>query len=184
MRQGWGGLKALRSAAIDAYKGMNGTWVPCPALGADVEIRKQSSGKVKTNSADRRKLRLIPYLPEIIGKGKKFKPSALPYLAEERGYIKLYHYLRTAVRFAGEELAVRIVIREDTDGQYHYDHTVHGIGEILDSATENERDACASLCATNYKSGELSASDQLAGGRPCLPTQGVALDSAVSVPPP
>nr|WP_238487075.1 hypothetical protein [Cupriavidus pauculus] len=129
------GLKDLRGAAMDAYEAMLGQWVACPALGADVELRKSGMKKVKALSGDPRKLKLVAALKQIIHGARKVaeKPS---YDAQETS-VRAYHYLRAQVTLAGEELAVRLVIKEDNQGAFHWDHTVRsGAQAVFDSAQE------------------------------------------------
>lgn len=130
------GIKALRATAIDALEAMLGDWVPCPALGVDVELRRAGLKKVKSTSADPRKLKIIPVLKKLIGSAVKVgvKPN---YDKANSPNILEYQTLRSLVTLAGQELAVRFVVGRDDKGAYHYDHSVFLSEVIFDSENEN-----------------------------------------------
>lgn len=130
------GVKALRAVAIDAFEAMLGDWVPCPALGMDVELRRSGLKKVKSTSADPRKLKIIPVLKKLIGSAKKVgvKPN---YDKANSSNILEYQTLRSLITLAGQELSVRFVVGKDDKGAYHYDHTVFLREVIFDSAKNN-----------------------------------------------
>jgi len=133
------GKKALRDAAKGRLETIVGTWVPCPALGGDVEIRKSGVKKFISTSADARKLRLVAVLDRIIGSGRKLA-SRPPYDGDSDKSARAYHTLRSEVSLAGETIAVRTVVKEDTNGKFHYDMTVHAIEAVFDSAKDEGRD--------------------------------------------
>lgn len=130
------GVKALRAVAIDALESMLGDWVSCPALGRDVELRRSGLKKVKSTSADPRKLKIIPVLKKLIGSAKNVgsKPN---YDKANSPNIVEYQTLRSLVTLVGQELAVRFVVARDDKGAYHYDHTVFLREVIFDDANEN-----------------------------------------------
>lgn len=135
------GKKALRQAAIEELTKLRGTWLDCPALGAQVEIRKRGIDKIKSASADPLKLKIIPRIREILASATRIgrKPN---YDIANSPSTAAYHTLRARVRVAGLERQVRIVVTEDDKGLFHYDHTLHEEDAILDSAkSEGPADA-------------------------------------------
>ena len=131
------GKKALRAAAKSEFEKLLGEWVSCPALGADVELRKIGLKKVISQSADIRKLKIIPKLKELISASKKIgeKPN---YDKANSPNIIAYHTLRAVLKLAENEIAVRFVISQDDKGAYHYDHTIVSTEAVFDSALANE----------------------------------------------
>lgn len=126
------GKKALRKAAIDMLLKLRGDWVDCPALNAQVEIRKRGVNKIRSTSADPLKLKVIPAIREILASAIKIrtKPN---YDSENSQNILAYHVLRAAVVIGSEEKGVRIVVSEDDKGLFHYDHTLLATTAIFDS---------------------------------------------------
>lgn len=144
-----------------------------PALDANVMFYVTAAKKFKSLSADVRKLRLVTVIPQIIGHGKKFKPST-PSYANEKGVVA-YHYLRCIVRLAGEPIAVRTVVKERNDGSLFWDQTVHPVDAIFDSTKGNGPTEVDPLPDTNYKPGASADADLVAGDRPSLPPQEVSI---------
>lgn len=150
------GKKALRAAAAGKLEAMIGTWVQCPALGGNVEIRRSGIKKTLSLSGDPRKLKLVAALDTLIGNASKLadKPSYSPSLETS---IVAYHYLRAVVNLDGADLAVRFVIKEDDKGMFHWDHTVHLRDAVLDSAKENGPDGPllgAASCGGSGRTGD------------------------------
>ena len=86
-----------------------------PDLG-EVQFSKRGAEKSVSGSPD--KLRLIAKLREIIANGK------LVHSAEDlkgRGTVKAFHTLETPVRLGNADVVARTIIREDTNGKFHYD---------------------------------------------------------------
>lgn len=131
------GKKALRAAAIESLSMLKGKWLECPALGAKVEVRKRGIKKVESSSADPLKLKILPKIREILASAVKvgMKPN---YDSVNSLNIVAYHTLRTEVQVAEQVRAVRIVITEDDKGLFHYDHTLHAVDAILDSAKSKD----------------------------------------------
>lgn len=127
------GRGALKLAAEAAWKKLIGLKVLCPALGAEVELRgnRQTPAKFFYKNFNARKLKTVPIVEQLIRNGVKFKPSEKPYNAPDTT-THFYHYLRTEFELAGEALAARIVIREDKEGHFHYDHTVENASIVFD----------------------------------------------------
>ncbi|OTG87872.1 hypothetical protein [Acinetobacter sp. ANC 3813] len=116
---------AIRKAVKQAMLEMTGKSYPCPALGAEVEVRKNGTKKIIKFSADVRKLQAISALKELLENAVKYDERP-PYNPEEEQNIKAYHFLHSAFLLNGESLIARFVVREDDKGHYHYDHTIHG----------------------------------------------------------
>lgn len=176
------GLDGLRGAAyaylMDDLRSMGGIF--SPALDADVFVRREGAKKMRSLGADPRKLRIVKAIPQIIGRGKKFKPST-PSYASEPGVVA-YHYLRCVVRLGGEPIAVRTVIKEQEDGAMVWDNAVHPVDAIFDSAKGNGSTEVDPLPDTTYKPGASADADQVAGDRPYVPPhQFGILDDAGSV---
>lgn len=146
------GKKALRETAKAQMNTMLGTWIPCPALDGDVEIRKSGIKKFISTSADTRKLRLVSALDQIIRNGKKLA-SRLPYNNDSDKSARAYHVLRTEVSISGQTVAVRTVIKEDANGKFHYDATIHAPDIIFDSAQNKGRDESQPLNMTTTNGG-------------------------------
>lgn len=89
--------------------------------------------------ADARKLRLVAVLDRIIGSGLKLA-SRPPYDGDSDKSARAYHTLRSEVSLSGETISVRTVVKEDTNGKFHYDITVHAIEAVFDSAKDEGRD--------------------------------------------
>lgn len=164
------GKKAMRAAAKAIYEAMLGEWVPCPALDADVELRKQGMKKTLSMSADVRKLKLFPKIKALIGNSQKVA-SRPAYDGVEAQNIVAYHTLRSVALLDGVELAVRFIIKEDDKGMFHYDQTVHATDAIFDDAKANGPAQADPITAANYKPGGRPAPILVAGSPTLLPGQ-------------
>lgn len=130
------GKKALRKTATTYLKSLIGTWVYCPALSGDVEIRTLGMKKVISLSGDPRKLKAIAGLRELIGSAALV--SSRPSYLESETSVKAYHVLKSQLELGGEALLVRLIIREDNKGQYHYDHSILAQDVVLDSVSDGQ----------------------------------------------
>lgn len=130
------GKKALRSAAMAAFAEIIGEWIPCRALGTSVELRKTGLNKVKSLSADPRKLMIIPRIRELIKSAAKVGYTD-NYDKANSPNIAGYYTLRSPVSLADQKLAVRFVVGLDDKGAYHYDHAIVQSDAILDGANKN-----------------------------------------------
>ena len=132
------GKKAMRQAAASVYEKLidGNAWVDCPALGQDakVELRTQGKKKAISQSADVRKLKIIPKLRELIKASKKVGHEKPNYDMARSPNIAGYQTMRALVSIDGEPLAVRFVLGRDDKGVYHYDHSIFPIEAIFDSA--------------------------------------------------
>ncbi|SEN75430.1 hypothetical protein, partial [Nitrosomonas marina] len=163
------GMRQLRSVAKQRLTNIIGEWVPCPALGGDVEIRKSGVKKTLTLSADIRKLKLVAAIESLIKSAKELN-STPPYGPSESNVIA-YHTMRTLATIDGEDVAVRFVVKEDDKGKFHWDHTVHAPSAILDSVNRNGPEETDPFSDATYESEGLSNPARLAGDRPNLSTQ-------------
>ena len=146
------GKKQLRSAAKQKLDNMIGEWVTCPALSGDVEIRKSGVKKVISHSGDARKLKVVSAIDQVIGKAKKLS-TRKPHDGDVDKSAKLYHILRTEIALEEVPLAVRVVIKEDIHGQFHYDITIHDNGAVFDSAKDKGHDESQPLSVTTTNGG-------------------------------
>ncbi|WP_321946584.1 hypothetical protein [Paraburkholderia sp. J10-1] len=162
------GKVALRAAAKAAYELMLGQWVPCPALGGDVELRKQGMKKTLSMSGDVRKLKLIPMIKELITAGQRVGTQNAYDLPETMNVVR-YHTMRSLVELNGQPLAVRFVVKEDDKGMFHYDHTVAKQDAIFDDAKANGPTEVDPSAAANYEPGASSGS--IPGGLRSDPTR-------------
>ena len=131
------GKKALRAAAKTEFEKLLGQWVDCPAVGGKVEIRKLGMKKILSTSADSRKLKIIAKIDSIISNSKLVK-TIPPYDSEQDISAKAYHIAHSKLMLEDQETNVRIVIKEDVNGKFHYDHSILGKVEdkLLDSLQE------------------------------------------------
>ncbi len=144
------GKRQLRIAAAEAYSKSieSGSWVACPSLGADVELRSKGLKKVISNSADVRKLKIIPHIKDLIGKSNKVGDEKPNYDKSNSPNIVGYQTMRALVTIGEDSLAVRFVFGRDDKGAYHYDHTIHPMEAVFDSANENELATASSNSST------------------------------------
>lgn len=133
------GKKALRKAAEDYLQSIKNKWVPCSAIGVDVdvEIRKKGIDKVISASADIRKLKLISGIEKLITNGKKVGERP-PYDSDTDKSAIRYITLRTKVLLDGKSLAIRTVIKEDNNGIFHYDFSVFEQEAVFDSIRQEK----------------------------------------------
>lgn len=117
--------KELRALVKNKLSEMIGKAFPCPALNADVFIRKSGVKKVISFSGDVRKLQAIAGIQELLGIAT-LEETLSTYVPEKEQNIKAYHILKAPLVLDEKPLTVRFVVREDDQGHYHYDHTVEG----------------------------------------------------------
>ncbi|WP_279716907.1 hypothetical protein, partial [Chelonobacter oris] len=90
----------------------------------DVYFDNTGAKKVKSFSADPRKLKLAASIKAIIGKGRAIEQNIESHDAEERKRSITYNLLETAVEIGGEAAFARTVVRQLPDGKYMYDYSV------------------------------------------------------------
>lgn len=111
----------LRNAAVDYYKKhLAGTTVKHPELG-DVIFSRGGYKKPIAFSADTRKLKLFPFLPEIIKRGELIETEKD---RDNRNNVKAFYVLGADVKISGKQEKIRITIRRDDKGNLYYDHVV------------------------------------------------------------
>jgi len=119
------GLKALRDAAFQHYLNelvpMGGIF--CRALDAQVEFNKRGLKKFASLSGDRRKIKIVAALPELIATGRKTSEMAPSDKAVRSGVAKAF-VLKADVSIGGEAVTARIIVHERADGTFTYDHSV------------------------------------------------------------
>lgn len=135
------GKATLREKAFEHLKGLaeHNEMVFCNALNADIEFTVSGAKKYKKFSGNPIKSKLAIKIKELIAGGKVFKESEERYDQTEQGNKLTYHYLKNSAFVDEQEYGVRMVIREDSNGHFHYDLQINddGIDAILDSINEN-----------------------------------------------
>ena len=112
---------ALRTAAIDYYKkNLAGTTVKHHELG-EIAFSQGGYKKPVSFSADERKLRLFPSLPEIIKTGKVIKTEKDRY---NRPQVAEWVVLESTISYKGKDTIVRVNLRKDSNGRLYYDHVI------------------------------------------------------------
>ncbi|MDD3609297.1 MAG: hypothetical protein PHI49_06065 [Halothiobacillaceae bacterium] len=129
------GKRSLRNAVRERLMAMRGEWVDCPALGAKVEIRRRGIDKALGASADARKLKLMPHIKSLIHSSIKVG-ERVPYNADEDKSAVAYYVLRVSARIDADAVVVRLIVKEDVNGKFHYDATVHDVNAVMDSAQD------------------------------------------------
>lgn len=171
------GKAALREKAFEYLKSLadNGDAVFCKALNANVEFTKSGAKKYKKFSGNPIKSKLAIKIKELIANGKIFKESEERYDQTEQENKLTYHYLKNNAFLDEQEYGVRIVIREDSSGHFHYDLQINddGVAAILDGVNEinatllpvTKRGLCgikgspARLTMENGRSGSVNKAD-------------------------
>lgn len=131
------GKETLRNKAHQYLSSLvaNKESVFCKALNADVSFSQNNVDKYRSFSGNPIKSLVAIKIKEIIANGRQFKESQATYDAGEQKNKTIDHYLKTAVKVAGEEYGVRVVIREDNNGNLHYDlRVVDSVDLIYDTA--------------------------------------------------
>lgn len=121
------GKKALRNAAIKFYEDnlMTLDGVVNLALDHLVEFDGRGKGKIKSFSADPRKLHVVAKLENIVRNGKPTPISPMqPHKMAASRKVKLVHVLKTPVLLEGKSIKVRFLVHETADGHFFYDHSI------------------------------------------------------------
>ena len=111
--------KELRNKAEEYYKNnLANKTVKNEKLGT-VKFSQGGFSKPISASGDERKLKLFPFLPDIISTGKvsDLKPDRY-----NRPNVKGFYTIRKTINFEGNECKVMVSIREDNNGKLYYDH--------------------------------------------------------------
>ena len=143
------GMKALRSEVSNSLHKLvkNNDKAFSKALNADVYFSGKGVDKYISFSANPVKLYLAAKIKEIIANGKIFKESEERYDDTPQKNKLTYHYLKTEVKVDSDTYGARVVVREDHNGNYHWDLQVKNDFEsILDGVNENGTEL---LLATN-----------------------------------
>ncbi|MDE6571185.1 MAG: hypothetical protein K2L95_03135 [Alphaproteobacteria bacterium] len=111
----------LRSAAVDYYKkNLAGTTVRHPELG-DVQFSMGGYKKPISFSADARKLKLFPYLPDIIKRGTIIEKQDDK---RDRQNVNAFYTIKCPVQIDDKPENVRLTVRSDSNGRLYYDHVI------------------------------------------------------------
>ncbi|THA05534.1 hypothetical protein [Rodentibacter pneumotropicus] len=143
------GIESLRSKVDKSLRQLikSKDKVFSKALNADVYFSGKGIDKYISFSANPVKLYLAAKIKEIIANGKIFKESEDRYDNTAQKNKLTYHYLKTEVKVDENTYGARIVVREDHNGNYHWDLQVKDdVESILDGINENGTEL---LLATN-----------------------------------
>lgn len=111
----------LRSAAVDYYKkNLAGTTVRHPELG-DVQFSMGGYKKPISFSADARKLKLFPFLPDIIKRGTIIEKQDDK---RDRQNVNAFYTIKCPVQIDDKPENVRLTVRSDSNGRLYYDHVI------------------------------------------------------------
>lgn len=99
---------------------MAGTTVEHPKLGK-INFSNKGYKKPISFSADERKLRIFPYLPEIIKSGKIISSENDRY---SRKNINEWVVLSSSVKIDNKQETIRVNVRKDSSGNLYYDHVI------------------------------------------------------------
>ena len=114
--------EALRDVARTYYEeNLAGHSVKHPELG-DVFFSKSGHKKPISFSADERKLRMFPFLPDIIKNGQVMPDDKDRY---GRKNVTAFYTLKSPVVYDGKTEIVRVTIRKDNMGRLYYDHVIN-----------------------------------------------------------
>ena len=115
--------KEVRRLAKEWYRrNLQGTSVTNELTGRVVKFA--GSNKAISTSADVRKLRLFPGLPELIRKGQLSDLIPVSEDHPKAPNIKGYRWLSGKMRLADVLLDVGVTIREDNNGDLYYNHNI------------------------------------------------------------
>lgn len=115
--------KELRRLAKEWYRrNLQGTSVTNEPSGRVIKFA--GSNKAISTSADARKLRLFPGLPELIRKGQLSDLIPVREDHPKAPNIKGYRWLSGKIRLGGVLLDVGVTIREDNNGDLYYNHNI------------------------------------------------------------
>ena len=85
------------------------------------------------HAADRRVLEIIPQLPELLNKALPLWSDGAP--PADRN-IKAFHHYGIKTRFARGEAYVRLVVREEVNGDFYYDNDATAVEEIRQASKQ------------------------------------------------
>ena len=111
----------MRAWADDYYtNNLASTTIEHPKLG-NIIFTNRGFEKPRSFSADPRKLKLVPVLPDIIKNGEVVVTECD---RKNRKNIECGYKLDTQVVLEKENLTVRVIIRSDNNGNLYYDHYI------------------------------------------------------------
>lgn len=129
------GKKSLRAAVKAHLEGLRGQMVDCPVLGAKVEIRQRGIKETLAFSGNPKKLKLLHAIPQIIGAATAAERSD-NHKRDKKPDVTAYYYLKSVAELADEQIALEVVIEQDSNGHLYYDLMVEPPTKkaMLDSA--------------------------------------------------
>ncbi len=146
----------LRAAAVDYYKkNLAGTSVKHPELG-EVHFSMGGYKKPISFSADERKLKLFPFLPDIIKQGEVIESKEDTH---HRVNVTDFYTIKCPIQINGKEENVRLSIRKDNMGKLYYDHVISK--PLANSDRLNE----SGLAKGNSYSGKTPARNKSGGSK-------------------
>ena len=133
----------LRDKAREYYeKHLANTEVDHPKLGK-ILFTKNGFKKPISFSGDERKLKLFPYLPDIIKNGELLEDNSDKY---GRTNVFNFYTLKSKINIDGKDEVVRVSVRKDNNGRLYYDHVI-------------QKDIGFRKTPSGYKSGGPKTSD-------------------------
>jgi hypothetical protein len=128
---GPGTIQERRRAALNfARKELRGKTVRNEDTGADIKISGSGIEKVLGGPT---KLELLPKLIEILRRAKyAWSEKPQPEKAKDSG-VKAFHRFRIRAKYGEQQKIVDVVVREDQNGLFHYDHHLVDPENVKDS---------------------------------------------------
>ncbi|SDB87003.1 defense against restriction DarA-related protein [Acinetobacter boissieri] len=165
------GKKALLKVAKQKLMDMRGHPVYCPALQSMVDISREGVSKITSFSADTRKLKIIPVIPNLIATASNLVTKESYLESEKLKGLIAYHYMQSKIELDNKFLNVKFVIKEKIGGHFQYDYTIEDEISHFDNILGKENASIKeAFSATNYKSGDQLGSHLLASSQPSVPT--------------
>lgn len=119
--------------AREAYRALQ-TEVAQTADGRRVRFGGAGFRETAHHSADRRVLEIIPHLREMIGEAAPLWSDTVVPPSDKN--IKAFHHYGIKTRFANGEAFVRIVVREEVNGNFYYDNDATSVEQIAQASKQ------------------------------------------------
>jgi len=127
-------LEELRNQAKNYYKeNLAGTETKNKKTGRVIKFSNSAFKKVQAFSADERKLRVVPYIKEIIENGDLQQEEN----RKNKNKNEKWWRIRCDIVYGGKPEAVGVNIREDQNGNLYYDHYIVNERETLGSQSQS-----------------------------------------------
>jgi hypothetical protein len=88
--------------------------------GKMISVSGKTVGKIINNTTDVRRARLLVAVPQMIKHAKLIR--SIPVEDPTKTNVTAYHRLQTQVNYAGKPEDVKLLVREQTDGHWYYNH--------------------------------------------------------------